>query len=202
MREHKQALCSTTAERTRWGEVSTKELYGGDLTTGLLSTVNNSSGLAALMVQAEPESDFFAPTLSKFIRSRVLLLAPHYLPSVVCSKVLPLHPLHHYGNASETNLCAFLQHLMSPLLPLHLMARLSASKHRALLSILTVIMATEPLDDPTPLSFDNFLSVTALAAMYNNPLPEPKPHPEQGGVRISSEYLDQISEAECIWHVQ
>ena len=91
---------------------------------------------------------------------------------------------------------------MSPLFPLHLMAHLSASKHRSLLSILTVIMATEPLDDPTPLSFDNFLSVTALAAMYNNPLPEPKPHPEQGGVRISSEYLDQISEAECIWCFQ
>jgi len=82
------------------------------------------------------------------------------------------------------------------------MARLSASKCRSLLSILTVIMATEPLNDPTPLSFDNFLSVTALAAMYNNPLPEPKPHPKQGGVRISSEYLDQISEAECIWHFQ
>src|SRR5882724_175271 len=106
------------------------------------------------------------------------------------------------GSTSEANLCAFLQHLMSPLLPLHLMACLSASKCRSLLTILTVIMATEPLNDPTPLSFNNFLSVMALMAMYNNPLPEPKPHPEQGGVHISSEYLDQISEAECIWCFQ
>ena len=106
------------------------------------------------------------------------------------------------GSASEANLHAFLQHLTSPLLPLHLMARLSASKCRSLLLILTVIMATEPLNDPTPLTFDNFLSVMALTAMYNNPLPEPKPHPEQGGVCISSEYLDQISEVECIWHFQ
>ena len=100
------------------------------------------------------------------------------------------------GSASEANLHAFLQHHMSPLLPLNLMAHLSASKWRSLLLILTVIMATEPLNDPTPLTFDNFLSVTALAAMYNNPLPEPKPHPEQGGVCISSKYLDQFSEAE------
>ena len=98
--------------------------------------------------------------------------------------------------------CAFL-HLMSLLLPLHLMPCLSASQRRSLLlSILTIIMATEPLDDPTPSSFDNFLSVAALAAMYDNPLPEPKPHPEQGGVHISSEYLDMISEAKCIWYFQ
>ena len=63
-------------------------------------------------------------------------------------------------------------------------------------------MATEPLNDPTPFTFDNFLSVMALAAMYNNPLPEPKPHPEQGRVCISSKYLDQISEAKCIWCFQ
>src|SRR5882672_5043015 len=94
--------------------------------------------------------------------------------------------------------CAFL-HLLSLLLPLHFMPHLSASQQRSLLSILTIIMATKPLDDPTPSSFDNLLSVVALMAMYNNPLPEPKPHPEKGRVCISSEYLDKISEAECIW---
>src|SRR5882672_7993632 len=95
--------------------------------------------------------------------------------------------------------CAFL-HLLSPLLPLHLMPHMSASQWRSLLlSILTIIMATEPLNDPTPSSFNNLLSVTALMAMYNNPLPEPKPHPKQGGVCISAEYLEKISEAECIW---
>src|SRR5467141_5014406 len=96
--------------------------------------------------------------------------------------------------------CAFL-HLLSLLLPLHLMPPLSASQWRSLLlSILMIIMATEPLNDPTPSSFDNLLSVAALMAMYNNPWPEPKPHPKQGRVHISSEYLDMISEAECIWH--
>src|SRR5882724_13563125 len=38
---------------------------------------------------------------------------------------------------------------MSPLLPLHLMPCLSASKRCSLLSILTLLMATEPLDAPT-----------------------------------------------------
>src|SRR5882672_597696 len=97
--------------------------------------------------------------------------------------------------------CAFL-HLLSPLLPHHLMAHLFASQWRSLLSILMIIMATEPLNDSTPSSFDNLLSVAALTAMYNNPLPEPKLHPKKGRVCISSEYLDQISEAECIWHFQ
>ena len=89
---------------------------------------------------------------------------------------------------------------MSPLLPLNLMPGLSASKQQYLLSILTLLMATEPLDAPTPPRFNNLLSVAALATMYNIQLPEPKPHPEQGGVHISSQYLDQVSEAECIWH--
>src|SRR5882724_8477526 len=188
----------------RWGkEVSTKKLYGGEQTAGPLPTVNNSSGPAALMelkvkIQAEPESDVFGPTLSKVIWSRVLMLTPHLLAPHVLVPLGP--PLHHDGSASEATLHAFLQHLRSPLFPLYLMACLSASKRRSLLSILTVIMATKPLDDPTPLSFNNFLSVMALAAMYNNPLPEPKPHPKQGGVCISSKYLDQISEVECIWH--
>ena len=97
--------------------------------------------------------------------------------------------------------CAFL-HLLSLFLPLHLMVHLSASQWRSLLSILTIIMATKPLDDPTPSSFNNLLSVMALMAMYNNPLPEPKLHPKQGGVCISSEYLEKISEAECIWCFQ
>jgi len=45
------------------------------------------------IIRAEPDIDFFAPTLSKVIRSRVLLLAPHHLPSVVRSRVLvPLRP--------------------------------------------------------------------------------------------------------------
>jgi len=29
---------------------------------------------------------------------------------------------------------------------------------------------------------------------------ECKLHPKQGGMHISSKYLDHISEAECIWH--
>ena len=36
--------------------------------------------------------------------------------------------------------------------------------------------------------------------MYNNPWSEPKPHPNQVRVHISSEYLGHISKAECIWH--
>jgi len=86
---------------------------------------------------------------------RTQLLAPHLLAPHVLVPLGP--PLHRDGSASEANLHAFLQHLMSPLLPLHLMAHLSASKHRSLLSILTVIMATKPLDDPTPLSFNNLI---------------------------------------------
>ena len=136
MREHEQALCSTTAERTRWGastrrsarevheraqagspqynhrenkvgEVSTKELYGGERTAGLLSAVNNSSGPAALTelkvkIQVEPESDFFSPTLSKFIWSRVLLLTPHHLTSVVCSRVLLSPRITHHSPPSPS----------------------------------------------------------------------------------------------------
>jgi len=45
------------------------------------------------IIRAEPDIDFFAPTLSKVIRLRVLLLAPHHLPSIVRSRVLvPLCP--------------------------------------------------------------------------------------------------------------
>ena len=82
------------------------------------------------------------------------------------------------------------------------MAHLSASKQKSLVLILTMLMATNPLYDPIPPSFDNLLSVAAFVAMYNNTLPECKPHPKQGGVHISSNYLDHISEAECIWHFQ
>ena len=79
------------------------------------------------------------------------------------------------------------------------MAHLSASKWKSLLLILTMLMATNPLNDPTPPSFDNLLSVMDFVAIYNNPLLEGKLHPKQGGVCISSNYLDHISEAECIW---
>ena len=45
------------------------------------------------IIHAEPDIDFFSPTLSKVIWSRVLLLAPHHLPSVVRSRVLaPIRP--------------------------------------------------------------------------------------------------------------
>src|SRR5882724_5437586 len=45
------------------------------------------------IIRAEPDIDFFAPTLSKVIWLRVLMLTPHHLPSVVRSRVLvPLHP--------------------------------------------------------------------------------------------------------------
>src|SRR5882724_8303105 len=49
------------------------------------------------IICAEPDIDFFSPTLLKVIWSRVLLLAPHHLPSIVCSRVnvplrLPLTP--------------------------------------------------------------------------------------------------------------
>src|SRR5882724_9937558 len=45
------------------------------------------------IIHAEPDIDFFAPTLSKVIWLRVLLLAPHHLPRIVQSRVLmPLHP--------------------------------------------------------------------------------------------------------------
>src|SRR5882724_6985032 len=107
MREREQALRSTTAERTRWGkEVLTKKLYGGAGRRPALRS-NNSSGPAALTelkvkIQAEPESDFFAPTLSKVIRSRVLLLAPHYLPSVVHSRVLPSPHITHRSPRSPS----------------------------------------------------------------------------------------------------
>jgi len=82
------------------------------------------------------------------------------------------------------------------------MPHLSASKQRSLLLILTILMANEPLNDLTPPSFDNSLSVMALVAMYNNPLPEPKPHPKKGGVHNSSEYLGHISKAEFTWCFQ
>src|SRR5882724_8645774 len=91
----------------RWGkEVLTKKLYGGAGRRPALRS-NNSSGPAALTelkvkIQAEPESDFFAPTLSKVIWSRVLLLAPHYLPSVVRSRVLPSPRITHRSPRSPS----------------------------------------------------------------------------------------------------
>ena len=57
--------------------------------------------------------------------------------------------------------------------------------YMAPLLILTIFMDMEPLDDPTPPSFNNLLSVMAMSSMDENPLPEPMPHPERGGMHIS-----------------
>jgi len=63
--------------------------------------------------------------------------------------------------------------------------------------ILSMLMATDPLDDPTPPQFQySPLCCKPLQLCYNNPLPEHKLHPEQGGVHISSNYLDHISEGQ------
>jgi hypothetical protein len=52
--------------------------------------------------------------------------------------------------------------------------------------------STEPTDDLTP---DDTLAISVVCGS----LPKVIPHPEQGGERITPEYLGLISEAECIW---
>ena len=64
---------------------------------------------------------------------------------------------------------------------------------------------TPQFSDSTPNKPTNNLAFNTLAMMSASvhcSLPEVVPYPEQGGKQITLEYLELISEAECIWRFQ
>jgi hypothetical protein len=83
------------------------------------------------------------------------------------------------------------------------MPALNPHKKKALITLFPPLsespaLPTTFMNNKQPHHLDSAPLAAAVFTLTTQPAP--KPHPEQGGERISLTYLHSLSEAECIWH--
>jgi hypothetical protein len=79
------------------------------------------------------------------------------------------------------------------------MAALTPQQKQTLLTLLPLLTERPPppislLIPDTPCDNDNIAAISPIIDT-----PQTKPHPEIGGQRLTEEYVESLSEAECVW---